>query len=191
MKFKLILITIISFLIYYFLFLRDISDHSNICSIYDAKPTWKYLLSRQEKKSGISKYIVLSIIKQESSFNSTAKPPRKKIFGFIPSWNRISSSEGYSQAINGTWKNYQQETKNKDASRSSFNDSIDFISWYLNYSIKKNNIDKNDYYNLYLSYHEGYRGYNKKSYNKKPKLLKIAKKVEQIANKYKKNENKC
>jgi hypothetical protein len=190
-KFKLFIVFSLIAAGYYYLFLRDIQDHSNICSIYEAKPTWEYTLDKVENKSNISKHLILSIMKQESAFKSNAKPPRKKLFWIIPSWNRISTSEGYSQAINGTWDNYKLNTKNDSADRNSFTDSAEFIAWYLNRSIKTNGIKREDYYNLYLSYHEGHGGFNKKSYNKKPFLLKVAKKVERIAKKYEKNQNKC
>ena len=190
-KFKLFIIISLIASGYYYLFHRDIQNHSNICSIYDSKPTWEYTLSKAESKTGISKHVILSIIKQESSFKAYAKPPRKKILWVIPSWNRVSSSYGYSQATSPTWDYYKSDTGKESPSRNSFTDSVDFISWYLNKSIEKNNISKNDYYNMYLSYHEGHNGYNKKSYNKKPSLLKIAKKVETIAKKYKKDENSC
>ena len=67
-------------------------------------PNGNYIL-RIQRKNGV--YLVslqLSFIKQESSFQRTARPPRKKVLGFIPGL-RASSAYGYSQALDGTRRN--------------------------------------------------------------------------------------
>ncbi len=130
-------------------------------------------------------------MRQESSFKSNARPPFKKLFGFIPYWERQSSSHGYSQAVNGTWDMFQKNTKMFDTSRTSFKDSAIFISWYINEAKKRNRLSLNDYNNLYLSYHEGWGGFNKKTFLKKKKLVKIAQKVSTYTSKYKKDYKKC
>jgi hypothetical protein len=198
MKFKTILktlkyVTILGLIgsSYYYLFNRTIVSTDNVCHIYDRRPLWESKLENIEKESGISKYTILAIIKQESSFNANAKPPRKKIFGFIPHWNRVSSSFGYSQSIDGTWVDFQKTKGNKDAERDSFEDSSKFIAWYLNKSVKINKISKTDVYKLYLSYHEGWGGYSKKSYLKKKSLLSVSERVKAQAKKYKIDSKKC
>ena len=47
--------------------------------------------------------------KTESNFRPTARTQRKYVFGLIPS-GRISSAYGYSQALDGTWKEYKKST---------------------------------------------------------------------------------
>ena len=41
--------------------------------------------------------VMMAIMHQESRFQADAKPPRKKLLGFIPG-SRLSSAYGYSQA---------------------------------------------------------------------------------------------
>ena len=52
-------------------------------------------------------------------------------------------------------------------------------------------ISRSDTYNQYLAYHEGQGGFKRKSYNKKPWLIKVAKKVERRANDYKAQLVRC
>ena len=185
------LLSSLIYFVYYYFFQRNILFTQDICHIMDRRPFWNSELEYIEKKYNVSKFTILSFINQESSFRSNARPPFKKVWGFIPTWNRISSSYGYSQAINGSWELFQKQTNNPDAYRGDFVDSSEFIAWYINKSNKINNIDNYDTYNLYLSYHEGWGGYNNQSYLKKPSLLEISKKVEKIKNKYEVQFNQC
>ena len=52
----------------------------------------------------------LAFIKTESNFRPTARTQRKYVFGLIPP-GRISSAYGYSQALDGTWKEYKKSTE--------------------------------------------------------------------------------
>ena len=52
-------------------------------------------------------------------------------------------------------------------------------------------INKNDYYNQYLAYHEGHSGWDKKSFTTKEWLMEAAKKVELNANKYNEQLKLC
>ena len=67
-------------------------------------------------KWGVPVSLQLSFIKHESSFQRTARPPRKKFLGLIPGL-RASSAYGYSQALDGTWKEYIQASGNSNADR--------------------------------------------------------------------------
>jgi len=51
----------------------------------------------------------MAIIRQESSFQADAQPPRSRILWIIPG-PRPSSAYGYSQALDGTWDWYRQAT---------------------------------------------------------------------------------
>jgi len=72
-----------------------------------------------------------------------------------------------------------------------FGDSIDFVGWYCNLSSKKCGISKGNARNLYLAYHEGRGGFNRKTYRNKGWLLKVANKVQRRANKYKSQLASC
>ena len=56
---------------------------------------------------GVSPGMQLAFIKTESNFRPTARTQRKYFLGLIPS-GRVSSAYGYSQALDGTWKEYKK-----------------------------------------------------------------------------------
>ena len=149
---------------------------NNICSIFSERPHWYKAAKKSEKRWGSSIPLMMAFMHQESRFVSKAKPPRDKIFGFIPG-PRKSSAYGYSQAQDGTWKDYKKGTGNWGADRDDFQDAVDFIGWYNKQTKKRNGVSLSNAYGLYLAYHEGHGGFKKKTYNKKAWLKKVAKKV--------------
>ena len=52
-------------------------------------------------------------------------------------------------------------------------------------------INKKDYFNQYLAYHEGHNGWNKKTFKSKEWLIELAKKVELNAIKYNEQLKEC
>ena len=151
------------------------SNQDDICDILQENPKWVNSLMSAKKKWNADPSTVMAIIRQESSFDSNAAPDREKILGFIP-WKRPTTAKGYSQAVEGTWEQYQKETGQNRANRTNFDNSVDFIGWYLSKAssarIRSYEVDK-----LYLAYHEGYGGYKRRSYKDKDWLLDVAKKV--------------
>ena len=164
------------------------SNTSNSCSIFDERYLWYKHAKKSEKKWGTPVYLQLAIIKTESDFDWLAKPPRQKLFKVIP-YKRLSSSFGYSQAVNGTWEQYKKETGNKLATRVRFKDSVDFIGWYTDKTFSILKISKQDAFRQYLAYHEGWGNY--KNYKNNQKVIILAKKVKQQSNKYKSQLKKC
>ena len=158
------------------------------CLIFSERYLWYKHTKKTEQKWGTPIYIQLAIIKMESDFDWLAKPERQKIFKVIP-FKRPSSSFGYSQAVKGTWEMYKKETKNKLATRARFKDSVDFIGWYTDKTEKLLKISKKDAYRQYLAYHEGWGNY--KNYKNNQKVIILAKKVAEQANKYRKQLMKC
>ena len=161
---------------------------SDSCSIFNERYLWYKYTKRTEQKWGTPIYLQLAIIKMESDFDWLAKPERQKIFKVIP-YKRPSSSFGYSQAVKGTWDQYKKETNNKLATRARFRDSVDFIGWYTDKTEKLLKISKKDVYRQYLAYHEGWGNY--KNYKNNQKVIILAKKVTEQANKYRKQLMKC
>jgi hypothetical protein len=161
---------------------------SNSCSIFNERYLWYKYTKKTEKKWGTPIYLQLAIIKMESDFDWLAKPQRQKIFKVIP-YKRPSSSFGYSQAVKGTWDQYKKETNNKLATRARFRDSVDFIGWYTDKTEKLLKISKKDVYRQYLAYHEGWGNY--KNYKNNQKVIILATKVAEQANKYRKQLKKC
>jgi hypothetical protein len=161
----------------------------NICLIFEEKKSWYKAAMRSEKRWKIPPYVLMSFVYQESSFKADAKPDRTKLLWVIP-WKRQSTASGYSQALNMTWDDYIDETGNSGASRSNFSDSADFIGWYASKGYYQG-FDRLDARSLYLAYHEGYGGFKKKTYRKKPWLIKVADRVQARSTKYQQQYWSC
>lgn len=156
---------------------------ANACDIFEEKDDWYEASQQAFEKWGVPVHVQLAIIHQESRFKHDAKPPREKLFWFIP-WFRKSSAYGYAQVKDTTWEWYRRDTGNGWADRDDYEDAVDFIGWYANISYRKLGISKWDAYRQYLAYHEGHGGYQRASYKKKPWLMKVARKVEGNAKRY-------
>ncbi len=159
---------------------RNIVDS---CRIFEEKSGWYEAARDSYKKWGVPIHVQLAIIYQESRFVHDAKPPRTRLLWVIP-WRRLSSAYGYGQIKDSTWKWYLKSTGRRWADRDDFDDVVDFIGWYVSMSHRLLGISKWDAYSQYLAYHEGQGGYRRKSYLKKPWLLKVARKVDLRAKNY-------
>ena len=155
-------------------------NSNDICGIFQQYNTWYWDAQKTEKRWGVPIYVTIAIVHQESRFSSDAKPPREKLLWVIP-WFRPTSSFGYSQAVNSTWRHYQRDTGKSSANRDAFGSAIDFIGWYVTQINKKLGISKSDTYSLYLAYHEGMGGYQRGTYKKKKWLLAVARNVKRQA----------
>ena len=162
----------------------------NLCAIFEEKDDWYEAASEARQKWGSPIPVMMAFMYQESRFKAKAKPPRKKIFGFIPG-PRPSNAYGYSQALDSTWDNYRRDAGRYWADRDDFEDAVDFIGWYNHQSYRRSGIAKTDGYRLYLAYHEGQGGYNRGSYRNKKWLVSVAKKVQQKANSYAGQLKRC
>jgi hypothetical protein len=158
-------------------------DVEDICAIFKEKDDWYDDAADASDEWGSPIAVMMAIMYQESRFEAKAKPPRKKILGFIPG-PRPSSAYGYSQAKKSTWKDYKRSAGRYGSDRDDFADAIDFVGWYNYQSYKRSGISRKDTYRLYLAYHEGHGGYNRGSYRKKKWLIDVARKVERKAGTY-------
>lgn len=165
-------------------------DTNNICHLFAEHPSWYWESLAAYKKWGVPVSVQMAIVHRESSFQKYARPPRSKLLGVIP-WSYQSSAYGYSQALNGTWAQYTQETKRPEAHRDSFPDALDFLGWYANRIHNKLGISKKDPYRLYLAYHEGINGYAANSFSGQPWLIDVAKDVQYKASLYRKQLLSC
>ncbi len=134
----------------------------NACAVFEQRDglfeNWERDARRVEREYGVPVAVLMATVYAESGYRHNAKPPRRKLFGFIP-WKRVSSAYGYSQALDGTWASYKKQTGRWMAKRNDFGDAIRFIGWYHHQSHLKNGIALNDAYRLYIAYHEGHGGY--------------------------------
>ncbi|TGD75203.1 hypothetical protein E4634_04165 [Mangrovimicrobium sediminis] len=155
----------------------------NLCDIFEEKDDWYDDAADARDNWGSPIPVMMAIMHQESRFNAKAKPPRRKLMGFIP-WTRPSDAYGYSQAKKGTWKEYVRDAGNYGADRDDFGDAIDFIGWYNHRSKRRNGISPNNTYGLYLAYHEGHGGFSRGSWKSKDWLQNVARSVERRAGSY-------
>lgn len=153
------------------------------CAIFYEKDDWYEEAREAQKRWGVPISLQLAFIRQESSFRSDARPPRRWYLGFIPG-PRPSRAFGYAQALDSTWAEYQRETGKRWADRDDFGDAVDFIGWYNARSSRACGIGRTDAYRLYLAYHEGPTGYRRGSHRKKGWLLTTAQKVSARAARY-------
>jgi hypothetical protein len=166
------------------------SQTANACALFEEKDDWYPAAKKSEKRWGVPVALQLAIIKQESGFEPTAKPPRRKFLWLIPTV-RPSNAYGYGQALDSTWKTYKRETNNWGADRDEFEDVADFIGWYCAESHDKLGIAKNDAYGQYLAYHEGAGGYQRGSYRRKGWLLDVARNVQNQTRRYQEQLASC
>ena len=162
----------------------------NICSVFAEKRGWHKAAVSAQKKWGTSMHLPMAFMYQESTFRAKARPPRRKLLGFIP-WRRLSSAYGYAQAIDGTWRQYHRATGEYWRERHDFADATDFIHWYMNEAIRVNKVSANDAYNLYLNYHEGTTGFARKSYQSKAWLITAAENVQRRSQRYRSQYEQC
>lgn len=160
---------------------------TNACAIFDQRnglfDNWRRDANRASREFGVPVPVLMATIYTESSFRSHARPPRTKLFGFIP-WKRRSTAYGYSQALDGTWKAYQRATGRWSASRTDFTDAIHFVAWYHKQSNVRNGIPLKDTYNLYLAYYSGHAGYARGTHRNNPAIRQAAKRSADVANRY-------
>lgn len=162
---------------------------NDICKIFRGETDWYEDARDANERWGTPIGLMMAIIKQESTFQADVRPDRPK-FLFIP-LPRRSSAYGYAQAQDPAWDDYQKATGNWSHDRDDFSDAINFIGWYTDVTQKRLGVSKWDPYKQYLAYHEGWGGYARGSFNKKPGLLRVASKVQRQTETYNAQLKKC
>ena len=152
------------------------SNLDSVCHIFKQYPQWYRDAKDVERRWKVPVAVQMAIIHQESKFQARAKTPCTKFFCGIPLRHQ-SSAYGYAQALDGTWKHYKKSSGYLLSSRKNFTDGVDFIGWYANMASRQAGISRSDAYQLYLAYHEGVGGFQRKTYLKKPWLIQVAQKV--------------
>jgi len=152
---------------------RNLDD---ACAILRERPQYMRAMVATERRWGIPVHVQMAAIYQESKFIGNARTPYSFVLGVIP-MGRQSTAYGYSQALNGTWEDYQDSAGGRRARRDDIGDATDFMGWYMDESSQKLGIAKDDAEAQYLAYHEGRTGYASQSYLDKPWLVEVAAKV--------------
>lgn len=170
------------------------SNINDACVVYQEQGgwfnNWYKATARAQKKYGVPKAIILATIRQESAFRANAKPPRRKLLGFIP-WTRPSNAFGFPQALDSTWDSYCKSTGNYGAERDDFSDAADFVGWYYSQSHKRNGIALNDAYHLYMTYYLGHGAYDRGVWRKRTDVQRIARRVRDQARRYTQQMRRC
>ena len=143
------------------------------CAILAQRPTYWKAMKATERRWGVPVSVQMAAIYQESKFVGNARTPHRYALGVIP-MGRQSSAYGYSQALDGTWEEYQQSEGGRGTKRDSIADATDFMGWYMHNSSERLGISKSDAEGQYLAYHEGRTGYANQSYLGKPWLVEVA-----------------
>lgn len=151
-------------------------DLDNACSIVSQRPNYLRAMKNTERRWGVPIAVQMATIYQESKFIGNARTPHRYALGVIP-MGRQSSAYGYSQALDGTWEEYQDEEGGRRARRDDIADATDFMGWYMAETTERLGISKADTRNQYLAYHEGRTGYARGSYRSKSWLLRVADEV--------------
>ncbi|MBZ4020998.1 lytic transglycosylase [Rhodobacter sp. TJ_12] len=162
----------------------------NACLLAREKPSYYSAMRRTEARWGIPVHVQMATIHQESRFVANAKTPHRYALGVIPI-GRQSSAKGFSQALDGTWEEYQRDTRRYGARRTKIQDATDFMGWYMDGSSERLGISKYDARAQYLAYHEGRAGYARGSYRGKSWLMAVADRVQARADMYRAQLSRC
>lgn len=160
------------------------------CAVLKQKPQYSRAFRATERRWGVPVHVQMATIYQESKFDGEARTPFRWTLGVIP-MGRISSAYGYSQALDGTWDEYREETGRYRARRNDIRDATDFMGWYMDKSSQLLGISKHDARSQYLAYHEGRGGFRRGSHRGKPWLLRVADKTAARAKTYEAQLRSC
>lgn len=170
------------------------SHINDVCAVFEQNDgwfnNWQASAKSTEAKYGVPVAVLMATVRKESGFKGNAKPPRTKLLGFIP-WKRASSAYGYSQALDGTWSQYQRETGSFAARRTSFADAVDFVGWYHAKTADTYGVARNDTFNLYLAYYAGWTGYKRGDWRNNSGIQRYARETEAMAQKYATQLRQC
>jgi hypothetical protein len=160
-----------------------VDDSMGVCEILTQNPSWSKALKTARDTYKLPPAFAMAIIYQESKFKAEAK-------------SKGSSAYGYAQAIDGIWKHFQKDVKS-NAKRNNFNDSVQFIGWYMAQLAKNSKLKMTDSYNLHMAYMlgtTGFKRYKAGTFKNKAKIIedkKIAQKVKDFTSHYQAQFNKC
>lgn len=166
---------------------RNLDD---ACSIVSERPEYLRAFRAVERKYSVPVPSLMAIIYQESKFIGDNRTPHRYALGVIPV-GRQSSAFGYSQALDGTWDEYQDGPGGRRARRDNIGDATDFMGWYMTKTVEETGVPINDTRNQYLAYHDGRTGFLRGTWRSKSWLVRIAGEVEARAVMYDQQLRSC
>lgn len=149
---------------------RNLDD---ACAIVSERPSYLRAFKAAKRKWGVPVPVLMAIIYQESKFISDNRTPHQYALGVIPV-GRQSSAFGYSQALDGTWREYQRAEGGNGAKRNDIFDATDFMGWYMSQTVQETGVPLSDTRNQYLAYHDGRTGFLRGTWKNKSWLVRIA-----------------
>jgi hypothetical protein len=158
-------------------------DPEDVCAVFREKPRWHDAARASAQRWGVSEGALLAIVFQESSFRAHARPARTLWLGILPGF-RLSSAYGFGQILDATWQEYLDSGVRPGARRNRMTDVLDFIGWYGMRIEQVTGVPRTSVRDLYLAYHEGPGGYVRGDWKGKPRLIRIARRVEARARRY-------
>ncbi|MEL6316491.1 MAG: lytic transglycosylase, partial [Pseudomonadota bacterium] len=172
---------------------RTPARQNDVCAMFAQHPHWLKAARKSERRWGAPVSAQMAIIWRESSFVADARPPKKSRFFGLVSWGRVSSAYGYSQALDGTWREYLNDVGRSSTltRRDRFSDAVDFVGWYMAKTKQRNGVAMGDVVSHYLNYHEGHGGFRRGTYRSKAWLLRAARQVSAMAGRYLKQLRRC
>ncbi len=162
----------------------------DLCELFAEKPEWRDAAERARERWGVAPAISMAILHQESRFRARARPGWRLALGVIPI-GPASSAYGYGQVVDAAWSDYRDRTGNRHAQRDDFADVVDFVGFYSDLLARSAGIAKDDPFHLYLGYHEGPRGYQRRSFDQRPWLFGVARRVSERADLYGRQSALC
>ncbi len=153
------------------------SNVADACTIREERPGWYKATRRAARKWEVPPTTLLAIVWRESSFRGQVRPPRRKGW-WIFKGKPISTAYGFSQALDGTWDWYVEDTGTDGARRDDWDDAIDFVGWYMDKSRDKLGFAGIDAREHYLAYHQGHGGYRSGRWQRNERLKKAAAQVD-------------
>jgi hypothetical protein len=162
----------------------------NACSILDQRPGYFRAFRAAERKWGVPVHVQMATMYQESKFIADARTPLRYSLGVIPI-GRQSSAFGYSQALDGTWKEYLEDQRIRRARRDNIRHAADFMGWYMAGTQRALGIPLSDARNQYLAYHDGRAGFARGTYLAKPWLIRVSGQIEARAAMYAAQLERC
>ena len=166
---------------------RNLDD---ACSIVSQRPAYLRAFKATQRKWGVPVPVLMAIIYQESKFIGNNRTPHQYALGVIPV-GRQSSAFGYSQALDGTWREYQRAEGGFGARRDNVRDAADFMGWYMAQTVTETGVPLTDARNQYLAYHDGRTGFKRGTWRNKPWLVRIAGEVGARADLYETQLRRC
>ncbi|MBM2575865.1 lytic transglycosylase [Jannaschia sp. Os4] len=159
------------------------------CAILQDRRGYGRAFAATQRKWGVPVHVQMAIIHQESKFVSDARTPFRYALGVIP-FGRQSSAYGYSQALDGTWKEYLAE-EGRGARRDRIADATDFMGWYMEKSRRELGLPMTDARSHYLAYHDGRTGYRRGTWKRKAWLVDVSARVASRASMYESQLQGC